>query len=74
MQPHNFSTKESVIHIKNMVSRSCIRVVKESLEQTGFIKVLRIELGEAQIRYDAQIATPQRLNCLMRFFKKRDLS
>lgn len=62
MQPHNFSTTESVIHIKNMVSRSCIRVVKESLEKTGFIKVLRIELGEAQIRYDGQIATPQLLN------------
>ena len=62
MQPHNFSTTESVIHIKNMVSRSCIRVVKESLEKTGFIKVLRIKLGEAQIRYDGQIATPQLLN------------
>ncbi len=55
MERHNFNTSLHTLHIKNMVSNSCIRVVKESLQRTGFIEVMRIELGEAEVRFDLQI-------------------
>lgn len=38
-----------------MVSNSCMRIVKESLQRTGFIEVTRIELGEADVRFDSHI-------------------
>lgn len=38
-----------------MVSNSCIRVVREELDKTGFIHVMHVELGKAEITYDAQV-------------------
>lgn len=38
-----------------MVSKSCIKIVQQELERVGFIKVLNVELGTAEINYDAQI-------------------
>ena len=38
-----------------MVSQSCIKVVKQELQQTGFIRVMKVELGSAEIFYDAQV-------------------
>ncbi len=55
MQKHNFNTSRTVIHIKNMVSTSCVKIVKQELERTGFIEVLSVELGEAEIQFDSQI-------------------
>ena len=38
-----------------MVSNSCIKIVEQELGRIGFIKVLKVELGKAEINYDAQI-------------------
>ncbi len=43
----------TTIHIKNMISHCCIRVIKEELEAAG-IGVDEIGLGKATISYDEQ--------------------
>jgi AraC-like DNA-binding protein len=52
MQPHTLNTKQQIIFIKNMVSESCIKVVKWELERTGFIIVEHIELGKAALHFN----------------------
>ena len=66
MQPHNLNTKRITIHIKNMVSNSCIRIVHQELERTGFIQVVRVELGLAEINYDAQVIDQQTINTILK--------
>lgn len=66
MERHNFNTSLHTLHIKNMVSNSCIRVVKESLHRTGFIEVTRIELGEADVRFDLQIISLEFIDELLK--------
>ncbi len=65
MQPHNLNTRKITICIKNMVSNSCVRIVREELERTGFIKVLHIELGIADIQYDAQVFSQENINQIL---------
>lgn len=55
MQRTTFITTPATLSIKNMVSQSCIKVVKQELQQTGFIRVMKVELGSAEIFYDAQV-------------------
>jgi AraC-like DNA-binding protein len=55
MQKHNFKNTGAHISIKNMVGQSCIRLVKQELERTGFIEVIHIGLGEADIQFDSQV-------------------
>ena len=55
MQKHNFNTTRTVIYIKNMVSDSCIKLVRQELERTGFIEVINVSLGEAEIQLDTQV-------------------
>jgi len=43
--------KTTTIHIKNMVSRCCIVLIKEKLEKAGIL-VDEISLGKATIRFD----------------------
>lgn len=66
MQPSNLNTKRAALHIKNMVSNSCIRIVKEELENTGFIKVLHVELGKAEVIYDSQIIHIDAINSILK--------
>ena len=55
MQPANLNTKQSTIHIRNMVCDSCVKVVRWELERTGFIKVDHVELGRAVISFNEQV-------------------
>ena len=55
MQKHNFNTTRTTIYIKNMVSNSCIKLVRQELERTGFIEVVNVMLGEAEIEFDLQV-------------------
>ena len=55
MQPGNLNTKQSTIHIRNMVSESCVALLRIELERTGFIKVDHVELGKAVITYNEQV-------------------
>lgn len=55
MQPNNLNTNRTVIYIKNMVCDRCIRVIREEFTRTGFIQVHNIELGSAEINYNAQV-------------------
>ena len=55
MQPASLNTKQSTIHIRNMVCDSCVKVVQYELERTGFVKVDHVELGKAVIRYNEQV-------------------
>jgi len=66
MERHNFNTTSQTLHIKNMVSNSCVRIVKESLMRTGFIEVTRIELGEADVRFDPNIISLAFINDLLK--------
>ncbi len=38
-----------------MVSDSCIKLVRQELERTGFIEVINVSLGEAEIQLDTQV-------------------
>ena len=55
MQRHNFNTNKTHIYIKNMVSNSCIKLVQQELERSGFIEVINVRLGEAEICFDSQV-------------------
>ena len=66
MQPSNLNTKHATLHIKNMVSNSCVRIVREELERTGFMRVLHIELGKAEVNYDPQIIRSETINSILR--------
>ena len=66
MQPGNLNTTRTVIFIKNMTSNSCIKLVRQELEQTGFIRVLRIDLGEAEIQFDSQVINLEGLNTILK--------
>lgn len=66
MQKHNLNTTQTTIHIKNMVSNSCIKLVKQELERTGFIEVIRISLGEAEIQFDSQVINSETLNVILK--------
>ena len=49
-----------------MVSNSCVRIVREELERTGFIQVLYVELGKAEINYDSQIINIETINSILK--------
>jgi len=66
LQKHNLNTTRAVIYIRNMVSNSCIKLVKQELERTGFIEVLQVELGEALIQYDSQVINNQVINNVLK--------
>jgi AraC-like DNA-binding protein len=66
MQKNNFTVQLSTLHIKNMVSNSCIRLIKEAFHRTGFIEVRRIELGEAEVYFDPQIINLNFINDLLK--------
>lgn len=55
MQPHTLNTKQTTIYIRNMVSDSCVKLLRMEMERTGFIKVDHIELGKAVINYNEQV-------------------
>lgn len=55
MQPSSLNTSQSTIYIRNMVSNSCVKLVRWELERTGFIKVELVELGRAVISYNEQV-------------------
>jgi copper chaperone CopZ len=62
MQPASLNTKQSTIHIRNMVCDSCVKVVRYELERTGFVKVDHVELGKAVIRYNEQVISIPLIN------------
>jgi AraC-like DNA-binding protein len=62
MQPSDLNTSSITLHIRNMTSNSCIHLVKEHLERTGFIKVLHVELGQAQVNYNPQVINEKFIN------------
>lgn len=66
MQGNTFNTTHKVLSIKNMVSKSCVKIVKQELEKIGFIKVLNVELGSAEIKYDAQIIGLELIDSLLK--------
>ncbi len=49
-----------------MVSNSCIRIVKEELARTGFIQVIHVELGLAEIFYDTQVINTETINSILK--------
>lgn len=49
-----------------MVSNSCIRIVREELERTGFIRVLHVGLGKAEVNYDPQVISPASINSILK--------
>lgn len=49
-----------------MSSPSCMRIVREEMERTGFIRVHQVELGRADISYDPQIISEGFLDALLR--------
>ncbi len=65
MQPSTLNNKQMTIYIRNMVSDSCIKVVRWELERTGFIKVHHIELGMAVISYNNQVIGHEALQELL---------
>lgn len=65
MQNPSFINTPATLLIKNMVSNSCVRLVKEDLQRTGFIIVLNIKLGEAEIFYDSQVMSLNVINTLL---------
>ena len=66
MQGNTFNTTHRVLAIKNMVSKSCVKIVKQELERIGFIKVLDVQLGSAEINYDAQIIGLELIDSLLK--------
>lgn len=62
MQPADLNTASTTLHIRNMTSNSCIRLVKEHLERTGFIQVQHVELGQAQVNYNPQVIYEKFIN------------
>lgn len=65
MQGNTFNTTHKVLAIKNMVSKSCVKIVKQELERIGFIKVINVSLGSAEIKYDAQIIGTDVINSIL---------
>jgi len=49
-----------------MVSNSCVKVVKEEFQRTGFIEVLNVKLGEAEINYDAQVISLEVIDTILK--------
>jgi AraC family transcriptional regulator len=66
MQKHNFNTTRTIIHIKNMVGNSCVKLVKQELERTGFIEIIHIEMGKAEIQYDSQVISIEGINTILK--------
>jgi AraC family transcriptional regulator len=66
MQKHNLNTTRAVIFIKNMISSSCIKIVKQELERTGFIEVIHIKMGEAEVQFDSQVISLEVINTILK--------
>ncbi len=66
MQPGNFNTTRAQLAIKNMVSNSCIKLVKQELSRTGFIEVISIKLGEAEVNFDAQVMSLDTIDIILK--------
>ncbi len=65
MQPANLNTKTVTIFIRNMVSDSCVKVIKWELERSGFIQVEDIELGRAVIHYNEGVVNTDFINAIL---------
>ncbi len=48
-----------------MVSNSCIRLITDIFQRTGFIDIKRIELGEVEVYFDPQIISLNFINDLL---------
>lgn len=66
MQPHTLNTKTVTIFIRNMVSDSCMKVVKWELERSGFIQVEDIELGKAVIHFNEGVVNDEFINAILK--------
>ena len=66
MQKHNLNTTRATIFVKNMISTSCVKIVKQELERTGFIEVLNIKLGEAEVQFDSQVINLEVINTILK--------
>ncbi|MFI5151113.1 MAG: helix-turn-helix domain-containing protein [Bacteroidia bacterium] len=66
MQPRNFNTTRAVISIKNMVGNSCMKLIEQEFRRTGFIEVIRIQLGEAEIQFDSQVMSLDSINLILK--------
>jgi len=49
-----------------MISNSCIKIVKQELERTGFIEVINIKLGEAEVQFDSQVINLEVINTIIK--------
>jgi AraC family transcriptional regulator len=65
MQGSNFITTYAKVPIKNMVSESCVKIVKQELQRTGFINVVEVKIGEAEFYYDAQVVNLDIINTIL---------
>lgn len=66
MQKHNLNTTKAVIFVKNMISNSCVKIVKQELERTGFIEVITIKLGEVEVQFDSQVINLEVINTILK--------
>ena len=66
MGKHNPNIIRSTIHIKNMVSNSCIKLIKQELEKTRLIDIVNIKLAEAEIEYNNQIINFDGINSILK--------
>ena len=65
MQPSNLNTRRATLYIKNMVSNSCMRIVREELLKTGFIEVQHVELGRIEVSYDTQLINEKGIDAIL---------
>lgn len=53
-----------VLHVKNMVCKCCIRVIKSELEKSG-ININEIRLGIINISYDSSLISPEKISNIL---------
>lgn len=49
-----------------MISNSCVKIVKQELERTGFIEVIHVKLGEAEVQFDSQVINREVINTILK--------
>ncbi len=64
--PDNIST--TTIHIKNMLSRCCLKVIRDEFERNN-INVNNIRLGEATISFDKHEISLEKISLLLKEMK-----
>ena len=61
----NFMQKKETIRLKNMFSRSCMKLIELSCHAKEGVKILKIYLGEVRLEYDdTKILKIQLIKCL----------